>query len=86
MKKLMPNEYSDIDVKVGDIIRIKKEHYQHIRYFGELHVVKWVPDNFVGKTRLHYPRINDWIQAHSIKIGREWTVQFNEFEKVNKPS
>jgi len=86
MKKLMPNQYENIDVKVGDIIRIKREHYQHIRYFGELHVVKWVPNNFVGKTLLHYPRQNDWIQAHSIKLGKEWTVHYNEFQKVDKPS
>ena len=86
MIKAMPSQYENIDVKVGDIIRIKKEHYQHIRYFGELHVVKWVPDNFVGKTLMHYVRQNDWIQVHSIKLGREWTVQYNEFEKVNKSS
>ena len=86
MKTLMPSQYDNIDVKVGDIIRIKREHYMHIRYFGELHVVKWVPDNFVGNTRQHYPRQNDWIQVHSIKLNSEWTVNFNEFEKVDKPS
>tara|TARA_R110002012_G_scaffold217793_2_gene389064 strand:+ start:204 stop:464 length:261 start_codon:yes stop_codon:yes gene_type:complete len=86
MKKLIPSQYENIDVKVGDIIRIKKRHHQHIKYFGELHVVKWVPDNFVGKTRLHYPRVNDWIQVHSVKLAKEWTVHFNEFEKVNKSS
>jgi len=84
MKKLMGTEYTKIDVKVGDLIKIKSEYYHSIRFFGELHLVKWVPSNFVGSTRLHYPRQNDWIQAYSIKTGKEWTVHYNEFEKVDK--
>ncbi len=86
MRTLMPNVYQYIDVKVGDLIKIKREYIPHIRHFGEYHVVTWVPPNYVGATRMHYPRQNDWITAYSVKLGRDWSVQFNEYEKVSKSS
>lgn len=86
MKALMPNVYQYIDVKVGDLIKIKREYVPHIRHFGEYHIVTWVPEDYVGRTRMHYPRQNDWITVFSPKQGRDWTVQFNEYEKVSKSS
>ena len=86
MKTPMPNTYEYIDVKVGDLIRIKSENIPHIRFFGEVQIVIYVPDNYVGRTRVHYPRQNDWISVFSPKQKTEWQVHYFEYEKLSKSS
>ena len=72
------------DVKVGDLIKLLKDNYGAIRYFGEIQVVTWVPENWAGRTRVIYTRQNDWIQVYSSKQRKMWHVRLGEFEVLKK--
>ena len=41
----MPHERYQ-DVKVGDLIILSKDNYGAARYFGEIQIVTWVPENW----------------------------------------
>ena len=79
----MPHERYQ-DVKVGDLIILSKDNYGAARYFGEIQVVTWVPENWAGRTRIVYPGQNDWIQAYSSKQSKMWRVRLGEFEVLKK--
>ena len=79
----MPHERFQ-DVKVGDLIILSRENYGAIRYFGEIQIVTWVPENWAGKTRMIYPNKNDWIQVYSSKQRKMWHVRLGEFEVLKK--
>ena len=72
------------DVKVGDLIILSKDNYGAIKYFGEIQVVTWVPENWAGRTRVVYFRQNDWIQVYSAKQGKMWHVRLGEFNVLKK--
>jgi hypothetical protein len=80
---MMPHERYQ-DVKVGDLIILSKDNYGAIRYFGEIQIVTWVPENWAGRTRMVYPRQNDWIQVYSSKQGKMWHVRLGEFRVLKK--
>ena len=79
----MPHEKYQ-DVKVGELIILSKDNYGAARYFGEIQVVTWVPENWAGKTRMIYPNKNDWIQVYSSKQCKMWHVRLGEFEVLKK--
>jgi hypothetical protein len=83
MKAMMPHERYQ-DVKVGDLIILSKDNYGAIRYFGEIQVVTWVPENWAGRTRVIYPRKNDWIEVYSSKKNKKWHVRLGEFDVIKK--
>jgi hypothetical protein len=83
MRAMMPHEKFQ-DVKVGDLIVLSKDNYSAIRYFGEIQIVTWVPENWAGRTRVIYTMKNDWIQVYSSKQGKYWNVRLGEFEVIKK--
>tara|TARA_R100001460_G_scaffold73894_1_gene114821 strand:+ start:604 stop:870 length:267 start_codon:yes stop_codon:yes gene_type:complete len=83
VRALMPSERYQ-DVKVGDLIVLTKDNYGAIRYFGEIQIVTWVPENWAGRTRIIHVRENDWIQVYSAKQGKMWHVRLGEFEVLKK--
>jgi len=83
VRAIMPHEKYQ-DVKVGDLIILSKDNYGAIRYFGEIQVVTWVPENWAGRTRLIYTRQNDWIEVYSSKQNKKWHVRLGEFEVIKK--
>jgi len=79
----MPHERYQ-DVKVGDLIILSKDNYGAARYFGEIQIVTWVPENWAGRTRVIYTMENDWIQVYSSKQRKYWNVRLGEFEVLKK--
>lgn len=83
MRAMMPHErYQDVDI--GDLIILSKDKYAAKRYFGEIQIVTWVPENWAGRTRVIYFNRNDWIEVHSIKRNQKWHVRLGEFEVLKK--
>ena len=65
---MMPHERYQ-DVKVGDLIILSKDNYGAIRYFGEIQIVTWVPDE-LGRKDKSYIYADRTIGSRFIRLSK----------------
>tara|TARA_R110002153_G_scaffold260086_1_gene419964 strand:+ start:5934 stop:6188 length:255 start_codon:yes stop_codon:yes gene_type:complete len=82
VKATPPSQYDIGKVALGDIVRPNDDYYVARRFFGELNVVVWIPNDYVAFTKIHYIDKNDWIMVYSIKTQQQWKLKFGEYEIV----